>query len=72
VLTLHVVEAHISSFGHDGIPERSALVVLDHPLDCGIANDADAEGVGDQIGVSRTPFSSTQCVPVMSPLPLPE
>ena len=24
------------------------MVVLDHPLDCGIANDADAEGVGDQ------------------------
>ena len=22
--------------------------MLDHPLDCGIANDADAEGVGDQ------------------------
>ena len=48
VLTLHVVEAHISGFSHDGIPERSAVVLLDHPLDCGIANDTDAERVGNQ------------------------
>src|SRR5439155_15296694 len=50
VLPLHVVEPSVGGFGDDGIPERAEAVVFDHPFDCSVANDANAQRVGDQDG----------------------
>ena len=49
---------------------RREIFVAVHPAERRIADDADAAGVGNENGASRKPDSWTQCVPVMSPLPL--
>ena len=47
VKALHVVQSAVGGLGHDRIPKRARRIALDHPVDHGVPDSADAERVGD-------------------------
>ena len=71
VEAVDVVEAAVVGLGDDGQPPRLQPGPRDLPLQDGVADDADAVRVGDRDRALRgSPLSSSQVVPVISPLPL--